>query len=175
MQRHTASSGRETAPYDMRSKRGDCSPASPSNAAASAMPTAASAILTAIPPQQAWVKQLVRAGAADIRPSHAASNGRKKESDGSSIATAPATAPEMLRSASSKSIDSAVDRILKSSVKQHSYTYASSRIQPSLEVARSPYAPPGSPDAVQIRRDVKDSVHSEEYAPASFCIARVMY
>lgn len=143
MQRHAASSGRETVPYEMRnSKRGDFSPASTSNAAAPALSPASPAVLTAIPPQQAWMRQLVKAGAADTRPSHTASNGRKRESDGA--ATASATAAETWTAASSKNNESSVDRILKSCVKQHSYTYASSRMQPSLEVARSPYVPPGS-------------------------------
>ncbi len=162
MQRHAASSGRETEPFDRRpSTRGGCSTAtaSPSKASTCAASAALPEMLTAVPPQQAWSQQLARAGASDHKRSHAHTASREGKRD----ATVPASGREQRATPRTKCSESLVDRILKSSVKQHTYSYSPLRPPPSLELARSPYDPPGGiTDPVQIRRDVKDSVCSQE-------------
>ena len=165
MQRHAASSGRETEPFDRRpSTRGGCSTATapPSKASTCAASAALPEMLTAVPPQQAWSQQLARAGASDHKRSHAHTASRDVKRDATAQAAA-ASGREQRAAPRTKCGESSVDRILKSSVKQHTYSYAPLRPPPSLELARSPYDPPGGiADPVQIRRDVKDSVCSQE-------------
>jgi hypothetical protein len=166
MQRHTATSGRETALLERRpGTRGGSSPAAPSSLAAPAASATLPGMLVAVSPQRAWSKQLTRAVAAESdsrrSPATASRDGKRDAPANIAAATAlePRGAPRL------QSSESSVDRILKSSVKQHTYAYAPLRPPPSLESARSPYDPPrGISDPVEIRRDVKDSVSSQECA-----------
>ncbi len=162
MQRHTATSGRETVPSERRPGTRRGSAAAPPSPAAPAASAALPGMLVAVSPQQAWSKQLARGGAAesDVRRSHAASSDCKR---GDLATSAAASALELHGAFQATSSESSVDRILKSSVKQHTYTYAPLRPPPTLESVRAPYqAQRGIADPVAIRRDVKDSVNSQE-------------
>ncbi len=113
-------------------------------------------LLSAVSPQHAWCEQLKKVGATD----------NSVLRDGKWIIAAQEVTPtgQVERSAAQTTDNgSSVDRILKSSVKHHTYTYAPSRPPFTLETARSPYASSGGADErVRIRRDVKDSVAVEE-------------
>jgi hypothetical protein len=127
--------------------------------AASPASAASPIMLTAVSPKHAWREQLKSAGASEVFALR----------DGKWSAAAKATMPTAQDARSSDcpaGRESSVDRILKSSVKQHTFAYAPFRLPFTLEAARSPYemSASGIDQPVQIRRDVKDSVGAEEYA-----------
>jgi hypothetical protein len=161
---HAAAAGRETARLNDRvPSASTAAPTTPTASASSAPPPA---LLTAVSPQQAWSEQLKRAGAADNRGPISTSREGKR---GASVSVLTTTGQPKHASPGPKVRESSVDRILSSSIKQHTFSHAPFRVPPSLEAARSPYEPPnGINDPVQIRRDVKDSMNLEEYAPVIF-------
>ena len=135
---HTAASGREGDGLRRPSTSSSAAPAP--------------VLLTAVSPQQAWNEQLSRSV-----------TGRAPTASKSKRSAAPldATTREAATGTVSTTATgvSSVDKILSSSIKQHSFSFAPSRLPPSLETCRAPYEPPGGiVDPVQIRRDVKDSV-----------------
>jgi hypothetical protein len=165
MRRNATASGQETSCADARPstrgsrgsvalRRGEGAAATPSSAAAPAM-------LSAVSPQQAWREQLKSANAAEPRAvldgkwAGAAKAGKEEQE-----------ARQQPRSRRANVTESSVDRILQSSIKQHTYAYAPNRQPLSLEVSRSPYelSARGFDEPVQIRRDVKDSVGVDECA-----------
>ena len=115
-------------------------------------------MLAAVSPQQAWREQLKCANAAEPRVlldgkwAVAAKAGKEEQE---------ARPPPRSRRA-----ESSVDRILQSSIKQHTYAYAPNRQPLSLEDSRSPYelSARGFDEPIQLRRDVKDSVGVDECA-----------
>jgi len=161
---HAAAAGRETARLNDRvPSTATAAPTTPTASASSAPPPA---LLTAVSPQHAWSEQLKRAGAADNRGPISTSRQGKR---GTSVSVLTTTGQPKHASPGPKVRESSVDRILSSSIKQHTFSHAPFRVPPSLEAARSPYEPPnGISDPVQIRRDVKDSMNFEEYASVIF-------
>ncbi len=169
MPRHAAAVGRETERLNDRvpnnPKKCDASAAAttPTASASSEPPPA---LLTAVSPQQAWKEQLKSAGAVGNKGPIATSRDGKR---GTTVKLLTTTGQSKHTLAAPKAGESSVDRILSSSIKQHTFSYAPFRVPPSLEIARAPYEPPnGISDPVQIRRDVKDSMNSVEYAPIIF-------
>ena len=93
-------------------------------------------MLTAVSPQHAWCNQLKSIGVAEV--------GALRSSDGkwgTAAKDVASTSQEAATSSRPTGRESSVDRILMSSVKQHTYTYAPSRLPFTLEKARSPYVP----------------------------------
>jgi hypothetical protein len=156
MRRNAAASGKETSCADARpsthGSRGLAALRRSEGAAATPSSAAAPAMLSAVSPQQAWREQLKSANADEPR---AVLDGKWADAAKAGKEEQEARPPPR-----SRRTESSVDRILQSSIKQHTYTYAPNRQPLSLEVSRSPYelSARGFDAPVQIRRDVTDSV-----------------
>jgi hypothetical protein len=160
MQRHTASSGRETAQLNRRPSTRKGSSSAATAVRATSTTSESSALLTAVPPQQAWSEQLFHSGGGVSRKTVLT---LKEGQDGHPQAVFDATGCRHGSNQDPKLKESSVDRILRSSVKQHTYTYAPHRTPTSFETLRSAYQPlGGADDAVQIRRDVEDAACARE-------------